>query len=110
MRCVALAAASTTISTATPSKAYATGRVLMSVGEAFSDAPGHGRGRALDWRSEIDVWLDSLDDKDRDAVIAAFKNPQWTVRALHERLNDVGCVVSVAKVRYWRERQKWADR
>lgn len=82
----------------------------MSVGEAFSDAPGHRRGRALDWRSTIDLWLDGLDETDRTAVIAAFKNPQWTVRALWRQLVACGCDVTETQVRYWRERQKWTAR
>ena len=82
----------------------------MSVGDAFGTAPGHRRGRSADWRSDIDMWLDGLDDADQAAVIAAFQNPQWTTRALWDRLVECGCNVSEAKVRYWRERRKWRDR
>ena len=76
----------------------------MSLIDALATPPEEART----WRSKMDVWLTTLSDDERAAVLAAALNPAWSHSALLQTLRQNGGPdITDNTLRVWRIRQGW---
>lgn len=76
----------------------------MSLIDALSNPPETTRH----WRSQIDVWADTLTEPEREALLAAATNLAWPHSSLRNVIAEAGGPdVSANTVYEWRKKHGW---
>lgn len=84
----------------------------LALADLLANPPGNNQGRNANHRCRVDVILDNLEQKDRDALIRALADPVgWPHTTLAKTVADVlGESCSYETVRKYRMREGWKQR